>query len=179
MAIYNPSDISGLLNVKESTLRKYSLLLEECGYKFDRNEQKQRWYSDKDVIALQKLMTFKNSGAMSLKECAEAVYLWSKGDDVTDTLTVSHNGEERHDVAIKEEELSELKSLVLEQQMYIADLGKKLDERFEKQEQRDKYLFKTIEDLTSQIEKQREEQQLLLSPPVEEKQGLLSRIFKK
>ena len=38
-----------MLQVKESTLRK--LLLEECGYKFDRNDQKQRWYSDKDVIA--------------------------------------------------------------------------------------------------------------------------------
>jgi len=179
MAIYSPSDISSLINVKESTLRKYSLLLEEVGYEFQRNPQGQRWYSDKDVIALQKMMTFKNSGAMPLKDCANAVYLWSKGGDITEPSTVSHNAEERHEVAITDEGVNELKELVVKQQQFITDLGKRLEENFEKQEQRDKYLLQKIEDLTSQVENQREEQQLLIATPVEEKPSLLSRLFKR
>jgi len=51
----------------------------------------------------------------------------------------------------------------MHQQNFIVELSKRLAESAEKQEQRDTYLLKTIEDLTSQVEKQREEQQLLLT----------------
>jgi len=179
MAVYSPSDIAGLLKVKESTLRKYSLLLEECGYTFDRNDQNQRWYNDKDVIAFQKLIAFKQNGDMNLKTCAEAVYLWSKGGSVTEVQTATYNAKDRHDVVITTEEVNELKELVVKQQQFITDLGKRLEESFTKQEQRDKYLLQKIEDLTTQVETQREEQQLLLTPPSEEKQSFFNRFFKK
>ena len=44
MAIYSPGDLAKLLQVKEATVRKYSLLLEGVGYKFKRNASGQRWY---------------------------------------------------------------------------------------------------------------------------------------
>src|SRR5690625_6727270 len=107
MKVYSPSDIASLLKVKESTLRKYSLLLENEGYSLQRNSQNQRWYSDNDVIALRKLVTLKNNGDMNLKECASAVYLWLKGDSVTQSLTVADNATERY-----ADDITELRELI-------------------------------------------------------------------
>lgn len=117
MKVYSPSDVATQLNIKESTLRKYSLLLEEAGMKFQRNSQNQRWYNDNDVIALRKLVTLKNNGDMNLKECADAVFLWVKGDDISQPSTDTDSGTERHD-----SDIAELKEMVKKQSELIEAL---------------------------------------------------------
>ncbi|MFC4024352.1 hypothetical protein ACFOUV_11155 [Oceanobacillus longus] len=190
MKIYNPADIANLLGVKESTLRKYSILLENAGYKFNRNNQNQRWYNEYDVIALQKLVTLKNSGDMSLKECAEAVYLWVKGDDVTQELTVIDNDTKRYN-----NDLTELIDMVHHQNKLLEnynkqqhtqnELIKELVQRLNQQQdyieirlkERDKMLMQTINDrletqkqIAAAKEAEAEEQQ---------KQGFFIRLFKR
>lgn len=181
MASYSPSDIAALLKVKESTLRKYSLLLEECGYRFDRNDQKQRWYSDKDVIAFQKLVAFKQNGDMNLKSCAEAVYLWSKGGDITEVSTDTHNGNQRHSSDITpaiNQEIISMRELIEEQRDLIQSLYEKLEHQDASQKERDRLLLNSIEQLQLDLQQQREEQ-ILLPPPQEEKTSLWNRLFKK
>ncbi|HLR71830.1 MAG TPA: hypothetical protein VK085_10435 [Pseudogracilibacillus sp.] len=51
MKVYSPHEVATQLDVRISTLRKYSILLENAGMTFQRNNQKQRWYSENDVIA--------------------------------------------------------------------------------------------------------------------------------
>lgn len=82
MAYHSPDEVTKMLKIKESTLRKYARLLEKSGYEVQKNAQGQRFYSDSDVMALRKFMTFKESGGMTLEESADAVFLWSKGGDV-------------------------------------------------------------------------------------------------
>ena len=181
MAIYNPADIASLLNVKESTLRKYSLLLEECGYTFDRNDQKQRWYNDKDVIAFQKLIAFKQNGDMNLKSCAEAVYLWSKGGDMTDVSTDIHNGIQRHNGDITpaiNQEIVCMRELIEEQRELLKSLYEKLEHQDASQKERDRLLLNNIEQLQIDLQQHREEQ-ILLQDPSEKKPSLWNRLFKK
>jgi|SRR5699024_4477158 len=84
MKLYSPSDIAGVLDVKVSIVRKYSIMLEKAGYEFQKNSRKQRFYTDDDVIALRKLVTFKDNG-MALGESVNGVVLWHNGSESSDT----------------------------------------------------------------------------------------------
>lgn len=150
MKVYSPHEIAELLGVKDSTLRKYSILLEEHGYEFQRNKQNQRWYNDKDVIALRKLVTFKDNGDMSLKECAEAVCLWSRGEDVTQSLTVAHDDERRDEQhssnqQANAEEVQELKELVHKQNQLLKELVQRLNEETTARKETEKKLFEELQ----------------------------------
>lgn len=186
MAVYSPADIAQLLKVKESTLRKYSLLLEETGYEFKRNDQGQRWYEDNDVIAFQKFMTFKNNGGMSLKQCADAVFLWSRDNDVTRPATTDvalQTDTERSNAVMSpelQEDLKTIKEIMAAQSEMIVELRKELSEERQQQKQKDAAMFRELENLKEALEAQHETQQLLLATTEEEKEkSLWSRLFKK
>lgn len=113
---HSPQDVAKLLEIKETTLRKYALLLEKhAGFKFNRNKNEQRWYTDKDVIALRRLITLKNGGAMSLVEAADAMREWDRENAITPTVTATQGNtgtpQERHESDIHRE-LQEVKQLL-------------------------------------------------------------------
>lgn len=187
MAIYHPADIAKLLQVKEPTVRKYSLLLEEVGYTFKRNASGQRWYEDKDVIAFQKFITFKRNGDMKLKDAAEAVFHWSRGENVTDTLPATHNATGRntsditHDITSDAEMLAEL--LQGQERRYM----QALQDMQRQQQERDKLLLDTISELRQQVDQQKQidgqspdapELNASQSQPQQPKKGIWARLFK-
>jgi DNA-binding transcriptional MerR regulator len=144
--VYSPKDISDLLQVKESTLRKYSLMLEDVGYTFQKNDRGQRWYSDEDVIALKKIVAFKNDGAMNLKQSVEAVYMWAKEKDVALPSTDTESDAQRYNPDIADlkmmvveqgKQIEELKELVLQQNRYIN----------ERMEDRDRKLMESLREV--------------------------------
>lgn len=97
-AVYGSSDIADVLQIQESTLRKYCLLLEKSGYEFLKNEQGHRAFFDHDVIALRKIISLKNGADMTLEEAVKSVMAWKKGNDIT----VSDTEEKRYIALIKE-----------------------------------------------------------------------------
>jgi biotin operon repressor len=66
-------DVATLLEIKESTLRKYALMLEDAGYKFHKNEYGHRMYFESDVIVLRKLLDIKSHPDMTLKQSTEKI----------------------------------------------------------------------------------------------------------
>ena len=170
MAIYNPADIAKLLNVKEPTVRKYSLLLEEVGYTFKRNASGQRWYEDKDVVALQKLVTFKHNGDMKLKDAAEAVFHWSKGENVTDPLPVTRNAITRNTSDITDDISPDMKALFELLEAQERRYMKALEEMKQQQLDRDKVLLETIDALQQKIQEQ--QTQLNAPAPAESKENV-------
>lgn len=54
--LMSPSDVCTLLGIKESTLRKYALILKDAGYQFHVNDKGQRGYFEKDVMVLKRFM---------------------------------------------------------------------------------------------------------------------------
>src|SRR5699024_2878625 len=159
MKDYSASDITALLDIKDSTLRKYCLMLEDKGYEFQKNNRDHRFFRDDDIITLRKFITLKDNG-MSLEESAEGVVLWHKGNeeevtDVTVRQTDTRDVIERYN----NDMTNELSDKIDKQQEYIND----------RLEQRDNNLMKVLEE---NLESQRQ-----IASASEEKKGFWKRLF--
>jgi DNA-binding transcriptional MerR regulator len=158
--VYSPKDIADLLKVKESTLRKYSLMLEEAGYTFQKNDRGQRWYSDEDIIAFKKIVAFKNDGAMNLKDSVEAVYMWAKEKDITLPSTDTKQDAQRYD-----DDIAQLKMMMVEQSKQIAELKEIVT-------QQNQYIHKSLEErdktLMESLREAQETKQLMAAEREEE-----------
>lgn len=78
---FTASDVASLINISNSTLRKYCLLLEEYEYMFYKNEKGQRVFLNKDIIMLKQLIKLKKHPDMTLKQACSVIttQLNSKG----------------------------------------------------------------------------------------------------
>lgn len=181
-----PAEVSKLLGISSSTLRKYCLLLEQHGIEFKRNANNSRTYNEEGVMALQKLITLIGSGDMSVEQAATVVGVGVQTDEMLfgktqrdDTENDTHNGLGRHNDDITAAMFKEIMSLKEE----IQEQKGVIDGFRVAQEKRDKYFVEILEQLQGEIEKLNEQKAL---PPVEEpkqeeepqKKGFFSRFFK-
>lgn len=84
------------LKIKPSTLRKYSILLEQYNYTFPRNYANQRLYGPEHVDMIKNLQLTKGNPNLKLVKAAEI-------------LTEEYRAEEQHSVMISMEEWNTLK----------------------------------------------------------------------
>ncbi|MGP4108912.1 DUF3967 domain-containing protein [Virgibacillus sp. L01] len=144
--VYSSRESAALLNIKESTLRKYVLLLEDAGYKFHKNELGHRGYYENDLISLKKLLEIKEFPEMTLKQSASAVMSWVQGDDLSDAdiydNILSYN---RHNASYNDlhKEIQEFKK---RHEAY----NQTLMERMEKQE---KVLMRALNEIQEKVAK--------------------------
>ena len=152
MTFHAPEDIATVLNIKPSTLRKYSLLLEQSGYTFKKNAQGHRWYSDTDLMALRKFITLKDSSGMTLEDSADAVFLWSKTESVAGRATLSEATQgdtERHEAVINELTLEErLLRLIQHQQQTIDQMAQSI----QKQEEQNAQILEEVKTLKDNLQ---------------------------
>lgn len=171
--ILSPGDVCTLLKTKESTLRKYALILQDAGYHFDTNEKGQRAYYNKDVIAFKKLVEINKSTDMTLEQSANAVISWFEQSNMSLRVTENKREIERYSDDIKE-----LKETVQKQTILIQELVKQMDqqnkyivERFERME-RDRELTESLRTALTETQKQ-------IASAQEEKKGFWSKLFGK
>ena len=137
--VYSPMDVQGLLDVDDSTLRKYALVMEKNGYKFHKNKRGHRGYFDKDVVALRKLLEFNEQEDMTLERSAKAVMTWVQEQYVTVSVTSeepAQNGGERYNEMIER--------------------LKRLEEKSEQQEAHNQQQKAFNQELINQLQKQHE-----------------------
>lgn len=152
MTFHAPEDIATVLNIKPSTLRKYSLLLEQSGYNFKKNAQGHRWYSDTDLMALRKFITLKDSSGMTLEDSADAVFLWSKSESVAGraTLTEATQGDtERHEASINELTLEERLLRLIQHQQQTID---RMAQSIQKQEEQNGQILEEMKTLKGSLQ---------------------------
>lgn len=193
MKLYSPSDIASVLDVKVSTVRKYSIMLEKAGYEFQKNNRGQRYYADNDVITLRKLVTLKDSG-MTLDESVNGVVLWhngneSNGTDITPHQTDIHNTAEQDSNVITSGDMQELKQLLYKQSEMMQGFSKKMDmqqEQIQKQQeqlqQQQEYIDNRMQErdkalMQSMNEIMESKKQIAVTEQQEEKRGFWSRLF--
>jgi DNA-binding transcriptional MerR regulator len=157
--IYTSSDVSTLLRIQESTLRKYALLLSEAGYNFHKSKNGHRGYFERDVIVLKKLIETKNHPDMTLKQACNAVMSWVESDSETVGDTEDMNKEKRYD---------ESYSMLLEEfnnyKRQQEEFNKKLLERLDQQHNYiEKRLEKRDEQLMAALRESQETKKLLLA----------------
>lgn len=127
--------VSANLDISDSTLRKYCLQLERAGYIIHKNPKGQRGFFEQDIVALRKLMEFKNNTDMTLEQASNAVVAWSKGIAVTDVVTQESRYNVRYDVMA-----NDLKSLREELEAYRNEDKEFKKELLHRMDQRDQAL---------------------------------------
>ena len=176
LQILSPSDVCTLLQIKESTLRKYAILLKDVGYHFDENERGQRAYYEKDVIAFKKLIEIKNSHDMTLEQSANAVMTWLEQSSMSLNVMIPKRQNESYDNDIKA-----IKDL-------LHEVVKKLDQQQEQNEKLQQYIETRFEEelnhrkndreLVSSLKESMETQKLIaVAQEEEKKKGFFSRLF--
>lgn len=91
MKVYNIDEMCDLLKLKPPVLRKYSALLEESGYKgINRNNANARYYTQDNVMVFRELISYKNSGHMTLNDATKAIVARIHGIDVVEVVTQEH-----------------------------------------------------------------------------------------
>ncbi|EGE1848571.1 hypothetical protein DL988_22265 [Shigella flexneri] len=166
-------DVSVMLDIKESTLRKYALLLQDAGYHFYTNSKGQRAYYERDVAIFRRFIEIKKSPDMTLEQSANAVMTWVNQSGVSVIDTQKNVEIDRYNTDIKE-----LKETVQQQNIMLQELMKKMDEQQKyinlRLDQRDKKLMESIR-------QSQEERQALLQLATtledERKKGFFSRLF--
>lgn len=70
---YRMNDLANTLGVKESTARKYFLLIEKKGYIFQRNNQGHILFSQDDVSLFEEIIRLKNHPDYSIQDAIDAI----------------------------------------------------------------------------------------------------------
>ena len=151
--VYNAKEVASVLAIKESTLRKYALMLEKAGYSFHYNDKRQRGYFDHDVMAFRRLMDTAKANDMTLERAANAV--------VTsfDTSVTTHG-----DTIEREEykrDMDEIKAIIQKQNELLHKLTNHLDQQQEITNNRDKQILEALHEI---------QEAKLLAAPTEEKE---------
>ena len=91
MKVYNIEDTCSILKLKAPVLRKYSALLEDAGYTgIERNSSNSRFYTDDNIKILRELISYKDSGLMTLNDAAKSIAERINGIDVIEDITLSN-----------------------------------------------------------------------------------------
>lgn len=138
---YASGEIAKRILVEPVTVRKYSQMLEEKGYVFEKDNKGHRRYSETDLTALQHLITLRQGG-LSVEESIEKIAELYKLN-----LAIL-----RTDMPLQQEE-SPLLTFLKRQE----EFNQKILERFEVQEkrqsERDENLMKALRE-TQEVKKQ-------------------------
>lgn len=165
MKVYSPNEVAKLLELNTATLRKYSIILEKQGYNIGRNSQNHRYYQDKDIITLRRVITARKNG-ITLEEAIKNVVSMQQDNTYTNII---NNGDDPNGNDIKE-----LKEMVHKQNDLIKGLANKLDEQQEyinkRLNERDGALMQAMNEILET------KKQLAI---MHEKQGFFRRLFNK
>jgi len=175
--LMGPGDVCTLLDIKESTLRKYALLLTDAGYQFHVNEKGQRGYFNEDVVVLKKFLEIKNNSDMTLKQSANAVMSWVNQSSMSLSVTRKEDEKDRYSDDIKE-----LKETVNNQTELIKQLVERLDEQQKHNAERDRRLEERdrnlMEVMNKTLETRKELLEIAAAKEENEKKGFFARLFK-
>lgn len=150
-AAYSPKEIAGMLNIGDSTLRKWCIALEEHGYIFTRTDNKRRMFFDKDIIVLKHLRELIQVQNLSLENASKVVTTKYKQDEEQPSAHRNGNNDDRslesdtQKILNRLEQLEEFNKTLLDtidkQQKYIEE---RLDKQEERMEKRDSMLMESL-----------------------------------
>jgi DNA-binding transcriptional MerR regulator len=150
-AAYSPKEIAGMLDIGDSTLRKWCIALEEQGYFFTRTDNKRRLFFDKDIIVLKHLRELVQVQHLSLENATKVVTTKYKQDERDASEHQNGTSDERSLESDTQKILNRLEQLenfnmtlldtIDKQQKYIEE---RLDKQEERMEKRDSMLMESL-----------------------------------
>jgi DNA-binding transcriptional MerR regulator len=150
-AAYSPKEIAGMLNIGDSTLRKWCIALEEHEYFFTRTDNNRRMFFDKDIIVLKHLRELIQVQNLSLENASKVVTTKYKQDKEQPSAQQNSNNDDRslesdtQKILARLEQLENFNKTLLDtidkQQKYIEE---RLDKHEERMEKRDSMLMESL-----------------------------------
>lgn len=187
---YSPSDLIAMLDLKESTLRKYAYDLEKAGWKFGKNELGHRQYNERDIMAIRRLIAAKKNTSMTFEQAAKELVSMLKSEELA--VPAKNNGPAND----QQNDIAELKELINKQTEVIKALSERLTERdqyiqkrFEEQDkrlsERDTMLLERLEMIEERKREQAEsikyiaaaKEELEEELAAQKKKGFIARLF--
>lgn len=146
--MYSSKDVAKRLSLQPVTVRKYSQMLEEQGYFFEKDDKGWRQYSEEHIASLEYLCSMKSKGK-SLEESAQHIATLYRSN-----LSLSRP-------AIPLQEKNPLVELMKNQQEFNQKILERLETLEKNQIEREQNLLNAIQD-TREEQKQSERDQGLL-----------------
>ncbi|WP_173918993.1 hypothetical protein [Halobacillus sp. Marseille-Q1614] len=158
------TEVCKTLDIKDSTLRKYALLLKKHGYNFNHDSNGKRYYLSNDVMLLRRLIQLKSNGTMTLEQAAETVIKWANE-------TVIKTPKKAPDSSYNDD-IKELKETVAAQNDLLKELFNRLDQQDKKIDKRFDQVNQSLEEYNRerQIQFRKELEQYRLEAPAEAEQ---------
>ena len=117
-------DVSKVLDLSPSTIKKYYLLIEQQGYRFKRNQQGHVLFVDQDVQMFKKLIQLKNEPGFTLSKAVDQVM-----STITDMTVITDDViTDMTDMMVMTENVNAIKEIVISQQNQINSLVKMQEE---------------------------------------------------
>jgi len=164
---YTPKEVNSLLNVSESTARKWCISLEKKGYMFIRNDRNQRLFTEHDLIALKKFQALLKETNMPMDNAADIIISrFGKGTFEDRTLSVpEESNEERRSLQRSEETIDKLMKHIETQEEYMRKQDKFNQDLLKRLDQQEKYILSSIEErdksLTNSLREMQQTQKLI------------------
>lgn len=177
MKTYSTKEVAGIVDIAESTVRKYSQLLEGNGFQFERNASGYRIFTDKNIevfIDFQKVCMEGNSINDAAKIVARK-YMAHMSEVVTEDDKPAPNKEIGDMLKSLTEKVDILTDMNEQQAQFNQELLNRLDHQ---QEYIDKRLKERDKVLLRQLDQQLETRKQI-AVAEENKKGFFSRLFKK
>lgn len=154
MTAYTPAQVCEELGIQDSTLRKYSLLLEKEGITFDRHKNNRRIYTETHVITLKRSLELMHNDDITLEKAIKKASKELKAHPVIEKNTVTEKPLQRND--------SDITALLVKE---IKELKEQLSAQEERQKERDTLFVEALEQMQQEIRSLKEEQQKALVAP--------------
>ncbi|EIM05339.1 PCZ2.3 [Planococcus antarcticus DSM 14505] len=160
MTVYSPAQVCEELGIQDSTLRKYSLLLDKEGIVFERHKNNRRKYTETHVVTLKRTLELMHNDDITLEKAINQACNELKAHPFIEDITVTEKPLQRNN--------SDTTALLIEE---IQGLKQQLNQQEERQKERDSMFVEVLEDLQKEVRSMREQQQL---PRPEEKEDVVS-----
>jgi DNA-binding transcriptional MerR regulator len=129
---YTPKELKLLLDIADSSLRKWCLALEEQGYLFDRTDNNKRIFTDNDLIVLKHFRNLVQVQFMSLQNAAVLIAMKYKEEKGTASEQQHTDNDERSlpdPMEVFGEQIGQLLDHIQKQDEFNKELLGRLDEQ--------------------------------------------------
>lgn len=150
--LYVSKDAANMLNIANTTVRKYCDELEKHGYEMKRNAHGHRLFGDQDMKVLETVLKLKSE--MKISEACKYVIEKLKVD-INKESDISNMSEENTQIVPKEDPAIATTQMIESFKEMEAKLLDRIDQQTRLQERRDEQLMMVMREIAAAKEKER------------------------
>lgn len=177
---YYGREVAEILQIGNSTLRKWCLALEKQNYKFVRGNNNSRAFVERDILLLRRMRELIQNKSVAIETAAEILLERNQTDERTEVVLKGNNQEEKTHYLSLVIQQNEMLSEILERQERMEEENRKL---FQKVQEQNSYIKDKLEErdkkLMTAIRESREQQLQTASALEEKKKGFLRKLLGK